>query len=133
MVSCPKHRFWQLHLSTAMLLMLVAGGFIGLNMRGAFLSERSVEGVVVRGPGWPFPREQVTFVGIDETSALREYSDWYNGDGALNHVRSVIWPRIFKRYFQSPIMDNILVGLLLLFAIWRSNEFLIRRREARKK
>lgn len=29
----PKQRFWQLHLSTLMLLMLIAAGLVGLNLR----------------------------------------------------------------------------------------------------
>ena len=52
MADMPKRRFWQIHLSTAIVMMFVASVLVGLNWGGG--QEYKIDGHIYRSiVGWP--------------------------------------------------------------------------------
>jgi hypothetical protein len=98
-----KERAWfQIHLSTAIYLVLVAGALLGLNMHRRHLLIFSQEGDAF---GWPLP-----FVA--QKNFMKGGYEW--------------------RFHESSLLIDIMVwGFLLLFVLG-FNEYLIHRREALK-
>ena len=112
MNETPKKRPWlQLHLSTAIVLMFVAGGIIGANvngLRGKFIVEgfdgQNAEVTQVRG--WPFHPE---FMTEEETKQYNGFGDW------------LIPPFV---YFSL----DFAVAIIVLFVVWLVCELWISRR-----
>src|SRR5579862_7759084 len=115
----PRARF-QIHLSTAIVLMFVAGVLIWANTREHTRSaDYTEEGptnylhVIIKAYGWPFEYKSVytsfdTMDAVGRPSSVTEYGGLLNGD---------------------TIIDGM-VGLLIIFAVWFLCEWLIRRRTA---
>jgi hypothetical protein len=112
MTEPPRRKRFQIHLSTAIVLMFVAGGLIWAN-RIEKLSTSRIEFAEYTHAGWPF---------------------W-----ALNHIH-LIDPYGIERigktdmYFivYPGLIENLSVAALILFSVWFLCEWLIRRRAARK-
>ncbi|HLX59649.1 MAG TPA: hypothetical protein VKX17_00065 [Planctomycetota bacterium] len=116
----PRRWRFQIHLSTAIVLMFVAGGLIWANVtvtESNYTSEGFKEGrwnkaeVYDRMYGWPDQFWQETL----ERGANGEYV-----------------PVVPVRYRRRIIVRNALVALAILFVVWFLCEWLIRRRAARK-
>ena len=109
-----KRKFWQFHLSTAVLLMLVAGGLMFQNKIPHRLNCFSHDHPELPDVfGWPFP-----VIWGDGDVWLREES------------RQIPWS------LKAPLLGVALdfgFALLVLAALAASCEHLIRRREARKR
>ena len=142
MTEPPRHKRFQIHLSTAMLLMLAVGGLMLANMRGRF--ERPIEQIIKdriekRGSfyvnadefmhvsdavstgykncnyGWPF----------DALSTYQFISVFKNGD-ITKHPGAL---RIY--HIESAMLDALIVILTLYFT-FKYSEWLIRHRAAEK-
>ena len=103
----PRPKRFQIHLSTAIVMMFVAGALMWANAPG-----RRYDSV----PGWPFPVEKT-------------------GNGPFDEIaRGVMgMPEfIYSRLFEISIVLDAMIGLSILFAVWFICERLIRRRAARK-
>jgi hypothetical protein len=129
----PK-RLGQLHLSTVVVLSLLAGALLGLNLRAPHISSAYVDKhnrkiVVVNGEGWPVPREYITYANIDPTEALTHYQQGriFKSDGAIEvghwHLLWRDWPTY---------VENIVVGSIIIVATMVLLERQIHRGEARK-
>ena len=100
-----KGRLWQIHLSTAILLMFVAGGLLWANFT-AYKSSRDSIDLTNWASGWPLP-------------LLR----WYSANGeAMEH----------KSISELGVVFNLSAAALILTGIALICENLIRRRESRK-
>jgi hypothetical protein len=101
-------RFWQIHLSTAIVLMLVAGGLTGINVEKR---QTLVQGEFVQRhmefAGWPLPD--------------RTFSEWDRNTIYIGHVKTIHQP-------QNVVM-NILIALVVLGVLAVNLEYFIRRRE----
>jgi len=111
----PRRKRFQMHLSTAIVMMFVAGVLIWLNTRPRQLEtwmQRHYSVPFVRY-GWPMDAAQ-TVVGVD----LRLQIEFRKSD------------EITAGYTMA-ILDFI-IGLLILFSVYLLCEWLIRHRAARK-
>jgi hypothetical protein len=108
-----KRRFWQLHLSTAVLLMIGTGCLLGAQMNEHYRSPGSDE--LMRGI--PFPM----FIRIANPKPGIHYSfetcGIYHADNGWN-------------YFL--LVANILLCVIVLIVVAVCSEYLIRRREGSK-
>jgi hypothetical protein len=105
MTEPPRHKRFQIHLSTAILLMFVVGALIWANVidRRLDTSWRNAQGYPRKDPelynGWPL-------------DVLRQFSD-----SRVNLLHAAI---------------DIVIGFILLAAIWLICEWLIRRSTMKK-
>ena len=101
-----RRKFWQFHLSTAVILSLTSGGMLLANLPMRLSPVNPGSNVVVYERGWPLNIE----TGGDA------------GRGVLSH----------ERWILDGILTNVVfaVGMFIVIAI--GSEMLIRRREARK-
>ena len=111
----PPRRRFQIHLSTAIVLMFVAGGLIWANVR----LRRTAE--------WEsLARDSHHFLGVVTVDALFEYG-WPATAYSAGHA--VFYePRI---HFIG-VFINTLAAFLILFVGWFMFEWIIRRHAARK-
>ncbi len=129
MTEPPRRKRFQIHLSTAIVLMFVAGGLIWLNCL-------PTRGFGVRLQPWAFTD------GMDEADG--PYISWSFRHG---WPQSAVWTgktmdktnRWLNRkednrilWFFKPVAIDCLVAVAILFAVWFLCEWLIRRRAARK-
>ena len=126
-MSEKKRRWFQIHLSTAIVLMFVAGGLLGANLNKT--TKYYDDGVHPgwRQYGWPWPcwtevvselhevgTENKVLVAFNaEDSRKLGFGDYPNFDWVV-----LIW--------------NLVAALLLVVVLACGMEFIIRRREARK-
>jgi hypothetical protein len=138
----PKNRrFWQLHLSTAVLLMLASGPIVWLNTSSRFAIERKYEDYCRystgwRARGWPFsafreririiPKNQPSNWQIFDFEAIKKLS--YYEDNEMFVMVFTVQPSIMG---INAVLD-VLVAILILLPIASLLEWLIRRRECRK-
>lgn len=114
MPELPRRKRFQIHLSTAIVLMFVAGGLIWANLTQV-ASSGTIYGALNHDKyGWPF-------TVIDYTSYTPNV---YQAGTTPVAVYST------KRYFKS-IVINTAVAFVILFAMWFTCEWRIRRRAAR--
>ena len=106
MDSTPQRRFWQIHLSTAIVLMFVAGGLIWINVQA--INEDS-EIQIFENRGWPF----------------WVYCHIYINTDAREKLDARIWS-------AAHVVFNVLICSVILFATAIFIEYVIHRREARK-
>jgi hypothetical protein len=107
-----KRRFWQIHLSTSVVMMFVAGLMLLLNFRHGYI--------------FGFPYNSIGFFGYDDQTFGFEYREWLK-QGYLIHG--------FNRSVWLPIWDisiNLLTFLAACLLTGIAFEYLIRRREGRK-
>jgi len=125
----PRRARFQIHLSTAIVLMFVAGGLIWANVTpsvfefgGTIIEKKGYldfKGDIVRRSvfGWPWIAYEVR----------TEYQYYYT-DPRYPEVR--FDPS--KKWNEKSIFCDIALALAILFAVWFLLEYLIRRRAARK-
>jgi hypothetical protein len=129
----PKRKFWQIHLSTAVAMMFVAGTLLGVN----FLQSDELYGyqkyyevndlVHVRRSGWPITTVlSIKFEGVPKIGVPKIAGIIQGGPTVPEDTRFDVLPR----YLSIPV--NVLTAITMLFASAALFEFLIRRREARK-
>ena len=109
-----KRSFWQLHLSTALVLMLVAGVLLWASTQRQWEKIEPPEPRVVAGP---------TYQGL--------FSGWQRGWPFMMQAE----PGILENYESVPLQPkwlaaNLLVSVAILIAIAALLEYLIRRRSA---
>ena len=124
-----KRRFWQLHLSTAVFLMLAAGLTLGTNIGHHKVGEPLDSGdnnrVCVESWGWPsycvgrilWENQRGEIVGV---SPIETVFDW-DYPFLLLHLG-----------VNGCLIFDIVVALLILIVVAFASEWLIRRREGRK-
>lgn len=114
----PKKRRWiQVHLSTALLLMFGAGGFVWLNVRKMPTGQQNPEEVYDRGWPWVF---QSHFIWLRPATP----KDFAMGGSKLKQEpidRGVRWDRWH-------LVFNILVALGILAVVGVGREWGVRRR-----
>lgn len=110
MSTDPKRRFWQLHLSTLLLVALLGAGIQYLNWR----STRTFD-------YWPIPHDPLM------THSVEGPIDYYGWPKTC----LVVWGENFKWQWSNLIVNG-LAGLSILTAIACSSECIIRRREVRR-
>jgi hypothetical protein len=135
----------QIHLSTAVVLMFVAGGLIWVNVNGRLVEGRgfAFDDSEARGP---------VLLDLTESEflALQQRARWVGNrfvqygwpfDALQNRTEinigsnggMVVPPKPFPSVWHTGlIIQNALVALGILFAVWFFCEWLIRRRAARK-
>jgi hypothetical protein len=101
----PKRRFWQLHLSTAVLMMFIASGVVGANVRRY---ELHIEEYPLNGYGWPFVLYWNTNGYETETGQPMHQFDWVS------------------------LAANVCILIIILVSTGILFEWRICRREARK-
>ena len=108
MVATPKRRWFQIHLSSAVVLMFVASGLVWSNV---IPSSRLLPYVFVYG--WPL------IIYVDYANLPRNTID---GFGLMSEFgnREFMWLHCFM---------NLIVMLLVFFGVCVCSEWLIRRRE----
>jgi|SRR5579862_60054 len=112
MATVPRRGRFQIHLSTAVVLMFVAGGIIWANVR------LSIYGIY----GWPW-------------AAIWSDVPIWKRKPAITVATGVPFPSdmTFKNVYDArAISVDVAVALAILFAVWFLCEWLIRRRAARK-
>jgi hypothetical protein len=118
----PKLRFWQFHLSTAIILSIVAAVILFLNIRMRQtdeLFEHDNGGSSIEDRcGWPFAIYRTIPEWLIQAEEADGQSEW------SQHIKD--------NWSYSAIAANLLVGTTILFVVLVSCEWLIRRREARK-
>lgn len=108
----PKRRSWfRFHLSTAVVLSLVAAALVGVNLRAT--TSRSEQGMVAH-LGWPFQAN----LSIADTSA----SDWE----AATAVKQTLITAIGV-WDSQPMLLNVLSGMFLLILVACVIEYVLRR------
>lgn len=132
----PRKRAWfQLHLSTCVVLMLASGVVLWANLRPPrvhsfeFLPRFSNGNPTLKGEwnycGWPFHQGSVIFsekIVKPEVEHLQDLLDWMVENGAYDHQsagRFYSWKFVFA---------NLTVGVAIMGAIAAFCESLIRRR-----
>jgi hypothetical protein len=112
----PKRRFWQFHLSTAILMTVAAGGLFGLNLT-KHIGYRNVNMMPLGAPesvyfsypyhgqGWPFAFWWTLL--DDETGSKYAFTGW-------------------------DLIADLSICVAILASIFFVSESIIRRREARK-
>ena len=144
----PKRKFWQLHLSTAMIMMFVAGGLIYANVRemttdpgGSTFMDRYVSSIEFGGSkfneeeiglfrdvaGKDRPRTMIRYYGIPYSCNMFSTSVEIMDANGTTHYRIIA-----RHWNADSIVSNTLVSLLIIFFVMRVCETLIRRREGRK-
>jgi len=108
-----KRRLWQLHLSTAVMLMFVAGGLLWMNMRHY--------DVPFQNNGWPCAM-YFKYIALDSEEATIQVGAQMLGK----------WPTWYGPWHIRGAVINISVALAALVFVAMSFEYLIRRREVRK-
>lgn len=109
----PKRRFWQLHLSTAVLLMLVAGGLLALNTKQSHCRLNAEWNAFVNG--WPFVyRFELTDLAPENELESIPYLWDYEAIKTLNLILDVV------------------IASVILVSVGSLCEWLIRRREANR-
>ena len=127
MTDKPKRGWFQIHLSTAIMLMFVACGLTWVNAAKSVYSEwsrtfppASAKTYIYGFPLWYFSKCVVTNAdGHEEVLIPDPYKDYV-----------IAVPDVSLRY--GPLTVDILFGLLVLGMFAAMLEWLIRRREARK-
>ena len=117
MTNKPKRRFWQIHLSTAIVLMLLASGLLGLNVqpRNTHIEYSSLPGRTHFVQfGWPLTLEYE--LQVHELGEHVEAQD----EGMSFGIK--LWAAV----------SNCILGVIFLLFLAMLLEYLIRRREARK-
>ena len=102
----PKRKFWRFHLSTAVVLMLVAGAFIGSNFQFTIYRSPQFINLANYERGWPMTIESGVGYGFTNNPSMQ----W--------HVWSLC------------VNASVMVAALLSVAV--TCEWWIRRRENRK-
>jgi len=122
MTTPPPRKFFrfQIHLSTAIVLMFVAGALIWANVRA------SSTPVYVEFPYKICPNPDGFGGWIEEIRVRKIQSNQFGWP--LPTVKGTL-----EQYWnRTNIAMNVLVALTILFAVWFVLEWLIRRRAARK-
>ena len=115
MPTPPRRKRFQIHLSTAIVMMFVAGGLIWVNVRA-----RAVE-------AW-----QLNPIDGGEVGDI--YFGWPL-TGAVSRWNEYAFPGFQQREMFFPYAFcaiDLIVGSFILLAVWFFCEWLIRRRAARK-
>jgi MFS family permease len=130
-LDCEKGnpRFWRIHLSTAVILMFVAGGLIWANvqLKTVVYSKANGKDKSFYHRGWPLQFH----VG----SSVHPYMfiNWENSDiihlGAVEDVSALT---VAGSWSIKSMMANIVIAVLVLLVTFSLCEYFIRRREARK-
>lgn len=126
-----KRPWFRFHLSTAVLFVLVGGGIVGANVtnrlpqltktdeEGFNLEELKVYSLYQHGVeeqyGWPL--------------IARNVIDRYRSGSP---IRPLIAPLTISQWNHSALLLDLLIAAGLLVCVTLTNEFIIRRREARK-
>jgi hypothetical protein len=129
----PKRRFWQIHLSTAVLMMILFGVLLGLNLRpprivsqavipATDFGDKSIR-LVLQGEGWSISRFNTTI-----TYPAYTINNGWTPEFQLNDFASREQPGDFWSKRWANISVNVLVCLALLTIALVSCEYLTRRR-----
>jgi hypothetical protein len=136
----PKRKFWQIHLSTAVLLTLVSGALIQINCRDRLLQLSNGSNIVknfdddkvlllmigVRKQyGWPFIAVEYIHNGTDDLTIGIACPEGLSIDLKADNDLKL-------KLTHAPFVYDFLVGLAVLISCGLSFEWLIRRREGRK-
>jgi|SRR5579862_2975580 len=109
----PRRARFQIHLSTAIVLMFVAGGLIWANVNG--------RRILIGGP----------FIGTEQNYGwpclITEPFTRY-----ITERRDGTWDESLPDISYSGVAVDLAVSVAILFAVWFTCEWLIRRRAARK-
>src|SRR5437868_1519446 len=108
-----RRRRWQMHLSTAVWMMVAAGGIIWRNTRSSvwvFVPEVKDNITFKQNYGWP-------------VSAMERYWLRDGGQPELHHDFQELVPKVFS---PSGITINFAVALAILFAVWYVSEWWIK-------
>jgi hypothetical protein len=139
MIENPKRPWFRFHLLTLVLMMLAAGGWIGLNMQPPMIEYAHIdaqwnETVIVRSRGWPVPQERVYYESHGKTDPDMFLTHYLKGQKSFmdDDVSRVDQWRLLSSSKYDAMYDNVAIGIVMLLGIALVSEFIIRRREARK-
>ena len=154
----PKRRFWQIHLSTAIVLMVVLGLLVPLNVL-PHSSPSSVPFLIEICYGWPrdflFVRWEYTKIKGPDCFVLQEggtgFSNWHSNSGipapplsfnmlpdqevqTMDSDFDLLGMRLhsLNKIDKKSIIIDILSAFAIILLAGLTLEHLIRRREARK-
>jgi len=114
----PTRRFWQIHLSTAVMLMFVAGGLLWLNFNARFLGNTVIQ---------PSDSRLLTPIEVPAMSQVYVQGFPWNATGYCD-----IREQRIRTWSNEDLLFDIMVSASILAAIWLFSELIIRYREARK-
>src|SRR5476649_1286708 len=119
MVAKDNPRRFQIHLSTAVLILLSAGGIFWANQNERYFSDTS-GGAWIDGANvvWPFP-----FLGHERT---------YSGNGPMASLGRKQLQEKWVEFNSKALIADLGIGLLTIVFIAYIAEIIIRRGEARK-
>ena len=129
----PKRRFFQFHLLTTMLLMIISAVFLLLDVRWRSIEdERYPETIFVLGGDIEAPSSYSTlhWQGLGWPMIFNSQTFWPETE--IVRPLSTIRTAIGRGFDPNKLEIDVLIALGLLFLTAVVSEFLIRRREARK-
>jgi hypothetical protein len=121
----PKRRFWQIHLSTAVMFSLIAAGILGANVVPSVFTGRYIDNdssekqYTVKRYGWPIP-----LLAYNVERSEVELHDIFSSNRSYE-----LWPGCGILYSLWTIILNLLAWLamlavpaLLLNLFWRTRQ-----------
>jgi hypothetical protein len=133
MNDTPKRRFWQIHLSTAVVLMFVAGGFMWLNSRPDVSIEEGEGSIVyslIRVYRYGCPATM--YISVEDTNAAGYMTKDNKFEVFIGDLTPSTNQRGWHLWIWSGLSIDALVAIATLFGGVIVVENRIRRREARK-
>jgi hypothetical protein len=115
-----KRRWFQIHLSTAVVMMFVAGALLGLNFIQRVNDNKLIRDAIFNG--WPFP--------------VVTYAEWDSPDKSSIMISdNTSWLRVElepPKWHDKGIAMNALLGIVFFTVAASLSEYMIHCREARK-
>ena len=119
----PKRKFWQFHLSTAVALVIVAGGVAGANLTNS--KPRRLSLGIQKQYGWPLVAHETNDLSILQPDCSLSSDECFK-------KFALEWSKSESRWNRIAAFIDSLIAIGILVAVAFCSEFLIRRREARK-
>jgi hypothetical protein len=133
-MPAARRHLWQIHLSTAVVVVLVSGTVLGINMRAPRLLSAEVNdlrssytfsgrwiAVNYRIGGWPFAED------VQTNFYCRESDNRSAKEFAQAHLDEMLNKRIPTKFD----LKNFTIATVIVLSITAACEFIIRRRESR--
>jgi hypothetical protein len=148
MTNIPRRAWFQIHLSTAIVMMFVAGIFMWMNFKPRFIRTSQAKAISFFGEydsgfleyGWPTPARRffAKFSILKYEDFKNHYSNKTEYDEALQseinngYVIRVgdgfAYDRMIMGYIQNGVILNAFSAIIILVSVALSWEILIRRR-----
>ncbi len=123
-----RPRFWRIHLSSAMVVMIAAAVLLGVNLtkRSAMthaIYASGIHEVHYTARGWPYSYESPE--GNMQTDLEAVFQKHEPPEAASSHCKWVVCYNEGPYPYGDEVLVNIIIGLVALFVLWLTCEALI--------